>query len=163
MRKLLGAALLGLAGTAAAEAPPQRPLLLELFTSQGCSSCPPAEAFLRELSTRDDVLPLAFHVDYWNELGWTDPFSAAAFTARQASSRVIGRPLRVKNTCDDLVAPGRRDRAPAIQVSSASRAREPRGTIRVFEPLPVRRKTRRLGSISFVRRPTASLTRAPQA
>jgi hypothetical protein len=62
---------------------PQRPLLLELFTSQSCSSCPPADAVLRELASRGDLLPLAFHVDYWNDLGWVDPFSSAAFTARQ--------------------------------------------------------------------------------
>lgn len=78
---LMGAALLPAAD--AAEAPVQRPLLLELFTSQGCSSCPPADAVLRELAARPDLLPLAFHVDYWNGLGWVDRFSSAAFTARQ--------------------------------------------------------------------------------
>lgn len=83
---ILAAALLLLApgGPSLADASaPQRPLLLELFTSQGCSSCPPADAVLRELSTREDLLPLAFHVDYWDNEGWVDPFSAAAFTARQ--------------------------------------------------------------------------------
>lgn len=80
------AALLMLAATglpAAAEPQAQRPLLLELFTSQGCSSCPPADALLRELARREDLLPLAFHVDYWNDLGWADTFSSPAFTARQ--------------------------------------------------------------------------------
>ncbi len=78
------ASMLAPAGQAFADAgAAQRPLLLELFTSQGCSSCPPADAVLRELSTHDDLLPLAFHVDYWNNLGWVDPFSSAAFTARQ--------------------------------------------------------------------------------
>ena len=66
-----------------ADAP--RPVVVELFTSQGCSSCPPADRFLSELSdTRTDVLPLAFHVTYWNQLGWTDPFSFDAADARQA-------------------------------------------------------------------------------
>lgn len=85
-RSVLAAAILlllpGSPALADAGAPP-RPLLLELFTSQGCSSCPPADALLRELSTREDLLPLEFHVDYWDNLGWVDPFSAAAFTARQ--------------------------------------------------------------------------------
>ena len=74
----------GAAGGAEA-APTVRPVLLELFTSQSCSSCPPADALLRELAQRRDVLALSFHVDYWNDLGWVDPLSAAAFTARQRS------------------------------------------------------------------------------
>ncbi len=58
--------------------------VVELFTSQGCSSCPPADAVLLELSRgRGDVLPLAFHVTYWNNLGWRDPFSFTAATTRQ--------------------------------------------------------------------------------
>ncbi|SAL06567.1 hypothetical protein AWB78_08130 [Caballeronia calidae] len=72
-----------LASQAFAAAP--RPVVVELFTSQGCSSCPPADRFLSELSdTRTDVLPLAFHVTYWNQLGWKDPFSFDAADARQA-------------------------------------------------------------------------------
>src|SRR3954452_12294539 len=63
----------------------ERPVVVELFTSQGCSSCPPANAFLNEMSKgRADVLPLAFHVTYWDRLGWKDPFSLEAATARQA-------------------------------------------------------------------------------
>lgn len=61
-----------------------RPVVVELFTSQGCSSCPPANAFLNELSKdRRDLLPLAFHVTYWDGLGWKDPFSLQAATDRQ--------------------------------------------------------------------------------
>jgi hypothetical protein len=64
----------------------ERPVVVELFTSQGCSSCPPANAFLNEISrARSDVLPLAFHVTYWDRLGWKDPFSLEAATMRQDS------------------------------------------------------------------------------
>jgi len=59
------------------------PVLVELFTSQGCNSCPPADAYLGDLSKRKDVVALAFHVDYWDQLGWKDPFADAAWTKRQ--------------------------------------------------------------------------------
>src|SRR5271167_4194037 len=62
----------------------ERPVVVELFTSQGCSSCPPANAYLNELSKRpSDVLALAFHVTYWDYLGWKDPFSLKLATDRQ--------------------------------------------------------------------------------
>jgi hypothetical protein len=62
----------------------KRPVVLELFTSQGCSSCPPADMLVDELArTRPDLLPLTFHVTYWNNLGWEDPFSFQAATDRQ--------------------------------------------------------------------------------
>jgi hypothetical protein len=63
----------------------ERPVVIELFTSQGCSSCPPANAYLNELVRQQrDVLPLAFHVTYWDRLGWKDPFSLPSATDRQA-------------------------------------------------------------------------------
>ena len=62
----------------------ERPVVVELFTSQGCSSCPPANAYLNELSKRpSDILALAFHVTYWDYLGWKDPFSLKIATDRQ--------------------------------------------------------------------------------
>jgi hypothetical protein len=71
----------GAAGTAV-------PILVELFTSVGCSSCPPADTLLTRLAAEKtigsaEIVALAFHVDYWNRLGWTDRFSSAAFTERQ--------------------------------------------------------------------------------
>jgi len=67
------------------------PVLIELFTSQGCNSCPPADAYLGDLARRKDVVALAFHVDYWDQLGWKDPFADAAWTKRQ---RQYSRSLR---------------------------------------------------------------------
>ena len=60
-------------------------VVMELFTSQGCSSCPPADALLAEYASAQDmrIIPLSFHVDYWNRLGWVDPFSNKAFSERQ--------------------------------------------------------------------------------
>jgi hypothetical protein len=72
--------LLSLGGAARAE---DRPAVVELFTSQGCSSCPPADALLGELARRGDVIALAYHVDYWDYLGWKDPFASHAGTERQ--------------------------------------------------------------------------------
>src|SRR5436190_8435201 len=70
------------------ESGPQKAHLLELFTSEGCSSCLPAEPWFSKLKTVPglwkDFVPLAFHVDYWNHLGWRDPFAAKECAARHA-------------------------------------------------------------------------------
>jgi hypothetical protein len=74
--------------------PVQRATLLELYTSEGCSSCPPADRWLSRL--KDDarlwqeIVPVAFHVDYWNHLGWRDRFSSAAYSQRQSNYRQHG-------------------------------------------------------------------------
>ena len=87
-RAIVFAALVG-GGLQAAQRPPQEanPVVIELFTAQGCSSCPPADRVLsalgRDEGTRDRVVPLAFHVDYWNQVGWTDPFGSPRWSARQ--------------------------------------------------------------------------------
>ncbi len=89
---LYGLAVLGLAmfgGPAAAET--KFPVVVELYTSQGCSSCPPAEAFLGELATRPDLIALEFHVDYWDYIGWKDPFGSPTYAERQrAYSGALG-------------------------------------------------------------------------
>jgi hypothetical protein len=81
---------LGFVAAAGAET---RPVVLELFTSQGCSSCPPAELIVNELAQWPNVLPLSFHVDYWDNLGWRDRYSLASATERQhVYARMLRRP-----------------------------------------------------------------------
>jgi hypothetical protein len=97
------------------------PVVAELFTSQGCSSCPPAEAVLAELSRRSDVLALAFHVTYWNDLGWRDLYSLAAADARQSryagqlGNRAMYTPQLVINGSRDVVGSQRTKVLAAIQ------------------------------------------------
>jgi hypothetical protein len=82
---------LALAALPAGAADARHPLVIELFQSQGCSSCPPANANLFTWATRDDALALNFSVDYWNSLGWKDTFAKPAFTARQrAYAQALG-------------------------------------------------------------------------
>ena len=69
----------------------ERSTVIELYTSQGCNSCPPADAILGDLAARDDVIALSFHIDYWDYLGWKDTFSSAEATSRQKQyARFLG-------------------------------------------------------------------------
>ena len=108
------------------EAPTERPVLLELFTSQGCSSCPPADRVLSRLNAEAragdlSVVALSFHVDYWNRLGWTDPYSDAAYSQRQ---RIYARKLGDNRVyTPELVVDGRTGHV-------GSREREVRQAIR---------------------------------
>ncbi|XSG81921.1 MAG: DUF1223 domain-containing protein [Methyloligella sp. ZOD6] len=93
---LLGLALLlsGLSIASVGAAPPKTPAVLELFTSQGCSSCPPADRLLGKLAARDDLIVLSYSVDYWDYLGWKDTLGSPANSARQrryAKARGDGR------------------------------------------------------------------------
>ncbi len=101
MKTLLFPALLALssisahAAECAAQSGLQRVALLELYTSEGCSSCPPADKWLSSLEKRgftaDKVIPIALHVDYWDYIGWKDRFASPAHTARQHSQAALNR------------------------------------------------------------------------
>ena len=91
MRQILTLFTLALILAAAPLRAADRPVVVELFTAQGCSSCPPADALLTELAARDDVIALALHVDYWDYIGWKDRFADPRFTKRQkAYARAAG-------------------------------------------------------------------------
>lgn len=100
----------GLAALPAGPLPPQ-PVVVELFTAQGCSACPPADALLADMADRDDVLALSFHVDYWDYLGWADGFASTAFTARQQAyarafhERGLYTPQMIVGGSDALLTP----------------------------------------------------------
>ena len=102
------------AGSPEAPTPTDKPVVVELFTSQGCSDCPPADALLGELATRKDVIALTLPVTYWDMLGWKDTFASEANTVRQkAYAKAMGRsgvytPQIIVNGKADIVG-GRRD------------------------------------------------------
>ncbi|WP_420405413.1 DUF1223 domain-containing protein [Nisaea sp.] len=141
-RKLLGGLAafgsigpLGIAGLAPTIRPVRalgrasRPIVLELFTSQGCSSCPQADRLLGELAMEPDVIALAYHVDYWNYIGWEDPFSSKAMSDRQ---RRYGRALRLSGIyTPQLVIDGEVDvvgsRRRAVLQQLETRRSAPRG------------------------------------
>lgn len=87
----------------------ERPVVVELFTSQGCSSCPAADKFFHKLAGHEGVIALSLHVDYWDYIGWKDSFASPAHTKRQrayakaADRRVVYTPQMVINGTDDVV------------------------------------------------------------
>src|SRR5256885_1446897 len=106
-------------------------VLLELFTSEGCSSCPPADAVLARLHQKQPVpgvqlLVLSEHVDYWNDLGWRDPYSDALFSDRQ--SRYGGRTYTPQAVVDGRVDVLGSDEEGIIRAARGA-AQEPHGTI----------------------------------
>jgi hypothetical protein len=103
-------------------------VVVELFTSEGCSSCPPADTYLGELAQRPDVLALAFHVDYWNYIGWTDPYASKLATQRQheyarhLNLRYVYTPQMVINGTTEGVGSERPSIAPMIKAAEDAKA-----------------------------------------
>lgn len=112
MLRLIGIALgfwLGFAGTGVPQTAERSPVVVELYTSQGCSSCPPADAVLAQIARRTDVIALALHVDYWDYIGWKDTFADPAYAKRQrayarvAGARTVYTPQMIVGGMDHLV------------------------------------------------------------
>lgn len=109
------------------------PVVVELFTSQGCSSCPSADALIHDIANdpalRGRVIPLAFHVDYWDSLGWRDPFSSAEWTQRQARyARTMHlssayTPQAVVNGAREFVGSNRAALSAALEKASSEKPR----------------------------------------
>lgn len=121
LRHALSLAIALLAAPAAADE--SRPVVVELFTSQGCSACPPADALLRELADEPDIIALGLHVDYWDYLGWRDIFAMPAATARQQAyadafgERMVYTPQVVVNGREGIVGSRRSEILGAIEIA----------------------------------------------
>jgi hypothetical protein len=104
--------------------------LVELFTSQVCSSCPPADRLLGQYAKANDehIIAIAFHVDYWNRLGWKDPFSSAAFSDRQRAysagfnSETVYTPQAVVNGSEEMVGSDAQKVAAAVSRATAQQS-----------------------------------------
>ena len=123
---MLGAAAIAAGlGASGACAQDKAPVVVELFTSEGCSSCPPADAFLGELSQRPNIVALAFHVDYWDYIGWKDPYGDPAHTRRQheyaaaLGLHMVYTPQMVVDGRTDVVGSERSDVEAAIGKAAA--------------------------------------------
>jgi hypothetical protein len=118
-----------------ARAADKSPVVVELFTSQGCSSCPPADAYLGELAKRPDLLALAFHVEYWNYIGWVDPFAKPWATRRQHDymsklhTRYIFTPEIVVNGATEGIGSERNAIEPLIHAAAMDTAPHPELTL----------------------------------
>jgi hypothetical protein len=120
--------LLSAVASPAAATEEQTAVVVELFTSQGCSSCPPADSYLGELSQQPGVLALAYHVDYWNYIGWTDPYASKLATqrqrdySRQLNMRYVYTPQMVVNGAAEGIGSERETIAPLIRAAMEEKA-----------------------------------------
>lgn len=136
-RLVLGLVALAAGWSVPAAAQEPAPVVVELYTSQGCNSCPPADAFLGELARQPGVIALGFHVDYWNYLGWHDPYSNKKFTYRQKEYAMALRQTGVYTP--QMVIQGRRgevgsDRRSVLRAIAEARKAKSAATV-VLEKL----------------------------
>lgn len=148
MKNLIAATMVFYAGLSAPLFAQDSPVVVELFTSQGCASCPPADALLLDLARRDDVIALALHVDYWDYIGWKDQFALAAHTKRQrryaraAGRKMIYTPQMIVNGTDDVVGAHAKEIADLIARYQSEKAvaivkAEREGGLLIVEASPV--------------------------
>jgi hypothetical protein len=100
--------------SATAQTKPSGPVVVELFSSEGCSSCPPADEVLRTLDSEGKAIALELHVDYWNDLGWVDPFSKPEWSARQRMYGKSYTPQAVIDGSEELIGSRESDLRDAI-------------------------------------------------
>jgi hypothetical protein len=113
-----------------------RPVVVELYTSQGCSSCPLADSYIGQLARRKDVLALSFHVDYWDYIGWKDKFADPAYVGRQrAYAMTLGHHMVYT---PQVVVAGSSDAQGADRATIEQRIREAKARQRMY-PLEVAR------------------------
>jgi hypothetical protein len=111
-------------------------VVIELFTAQGCSSCPAADSYLGQLARRKDVLPLSYHVDYWDYIGWKDQFADPAFVGRQrAYAMTLGQHMVYT---PQVVVAGSTDAQGANRATIEQRIREAKARQRMY-PIEVAR------------------------
>ncbi len=121
-------AFVGAADRAVAQA---SPVVVELFTSQGCSSCPPADEYLSGIADREDVIAMSIHVDYWDYLGWRDVFSSPAHTRRQRDyagrmgERMVYTPQIIVQGREGMVG----SHASKVEAAIKRHAAQPRGAL----------------------------------
>ena len=101
--------------------------VIELFTSQGCSSCPPADQWLTSIARTPDVVAVSLHVDYWDYIGWRDTLASPAFTARQKAYAVAHGEANVYTP--QAIVNGWPTRPAATAPKSSRRLRRPRGSM----------------------------------
>lgn len=167
----IAALLIAVSGAASAQ---DNPVVIELFTSQGCSSCPPADALLHKLAERSDVIALSMHVDYWDYIGWKDEFGKAAHTARQKAyaheggRRSIYTPQMIIGGVDSVIGTQPMDVADLVAKHAARKPSVTLQATRTGGQLQIAASAKRAGSfqvaiVRFTPKRTTAIKRGENA